>query len=213
MIVDLSYPLKPDMLVWPGGGRPVYEWVSRINSEGWNETHIKMPVHTGTHVDAPLHMCPEGDPLDAIELSRFWGDARLFRMDEIPNDQEITLETLQNSGFISLGGAEIFVMQTGIEPFSETRDYNYKYPVPTIELLGWLAQNGMKTYMTDATSVDRVNDIKMRNHKFLFERGIPIIENLKNLSKLPANANFTICAMPLLLPGREGSPCRAAAIV
>jgi kynurenine formamidase len=53
----------------------------------------------------------------------------------------------------------------------------------------------------------------MSNHKFLFERGIPIIENLKNLRELPVNANFTVCAMPLLLYAREGSPCRAAAMI
>jgi len=212
MIIDLSYPLKPEMLVWPNSDRPVYEWKSRINSEGWNETYIRMSVHTGTHVDAPLHLNQEGKPLEDVQLDNFWGNARLFRMEDVPNDQDITLEMLQNSGFC-LKSAEIFIMQTGIERFVETQDYNYRYPVPSIELLEWLFRCGMKTYMTDATSVDRVNDKEMRNHKFLFERGIPIVENLMNLSQLPVNTNFIISAMPLLLHGREGSPCRAAAMI
>lgn len=212
MIIDLSYPIKPDMLVWPDSRRPVYEWKSRINSEGWNETYIRMSVHTGTHVDAPLHMIREGKSLDVLQLSHFWGLARLYRMSDEPRNQDINLEALRNSGFC-LEYAEIFVMQTGIECYSETQDYNYKYPVPTIELLEWLIQKGMRAYMTDATSVDRANDREMRNHKYLFEHGIPIVENLKNLSKLPVNANFTICAMPLLLHAREGSPCRAAAMI
>ena len=212
MIIDLSYPLKPDMLVWPNSHRPVYEWKSRINSEGWNETYIRMSVHTGTHVDAPLHLIQDGNPLEELQLSHFWGIARLYRMSDKPQNQEITLETVHSSGFC-LEDAGIFVMQTGIECYSETQDYNYKYPIPTIELLEWLTQKGMRTYMTDATSVDRANDLEMRNHKFLFEHGIPIVENLKYLSKLPVNTNFTICAMPLLLHAREGSPCRAAAII
>ena len=212
MIIDLSYPLKPEMLVWPDSDRPVYEWKSRINSEGWNETYIRMSVHTGTHVDAPFHLNQEGKPLEEMQLNNFWGNARLFRMDDIPNNQDIPLEMLQNSNFC-LQDASIFVMQTGIERFSETREYNYKYPIPSFELLDWLLKNGMSSYMTDATSVDRANDREMRNHKFLFEHGIPIIENLKNLSKLPVNTNFIICAMPLLLHGREGSPCRAAAMI
>jgi len=212
MIIDLSYPLKPEMLVWPNSDRPVYEWKSRINSEGWNETYIRMSAHTGTHIDVPFHLNQDGKPIEEIQLSHFWGNARLFRMNDSPNNQDITLEMLKNSGF-SLQGTRIFIMQTGIEHFAETSDYNYKYPIPSIDLLEWLIQNGMNTYMTDATSVDRANDKEMRNHKFLFNNGIPIIENLKNLSKLPANTNFTVCAMPLLLFGREGSPCRAAAII
>jgi kynurenine formamidase len=171
-----------------------------------------MSAHTGTHVDVPLHLNQEGKPLEEVQLRHFWGDARMFKMNDMPNNQDITLEMIQNSGF-SLSSANIFIMQTGIEQFAETQYYNYKYPIPSIELLEWLTQNGMITYMTDATSVDRADDKEMRNHKFLFEHGIPIVENLKNLSKLPANTNFTVCAMPLLLYGREGSPCRAAAII
>ena len=212
MIIDLSYPLKPEMLVWPDSDRPVYEWKSRLNSEGWNETYIRMSAHTGTHVDAPLHLNQDGKPLEDLQLNNFWGNARLFRVNDIPNNQDIALEMLQNSSF-RLEDAKIFIMQTGIERFSETREYNYRYPIPSIELLEWLAQNGMITYMTDASSVDRANDIEMRNHRFLFEHGIPIIENLRNLSKLPENTSFTVCAMPLLLHGREGSPCRAAAMI
>jgi len=212
MIIDLTYPLKPEMLVWPNSDRPVYEWKNRTNSEGWNETYIRMSAHTGTHIDVPLHLNQEGKPLEEMQLHHFWGDARLFRINDMPNNQVIALEMLKNSGF-SLNDARIFIMHTGIEQFAETQDYNYKYPIPSIELLEWLIQRGMITYMTDATSVDRANDTEMRNHKLLFEHGIPIIENLKNLSKLPANTNFTVCAMPLLLFGREGSPCRAAAII
>lgn len=212
MIIDLSYPLKPDMLVWPDGKKPVFEWKSRVDFEGWNETYIRMSVHTGTHVDAPLHLNMEGKPLEELLLDHFWGKARLFRFCDIPDNQEIALEVILNHNF-SLKDAGVFIMHTGIEQFAETRDYNYKFPIPTIELLEWLYQNGMYTYMTDATSVDRVNDKDMMNHKFLFERGIPIIENLRNLSELPANTNFTICAMPLLLQAREGSPCRAAAMI
>jgi kynurenine formamidase len=212
MIIDLSYPLKPEMLVWPNSDRPVYEWKRRINSEGWSETYIRMSTHTGTHVDAPLHLDQEGKPLEEMQLENFWGIARLFRMSDMPNNQDITLEDVQRSGF-SLDGAKIFIMQTGIEHFAENQDYNYKYPIPSIELLDWLVQNGMNSYMTDATSVDRADDIEMKNHKFLFEHGTPIVENLKNLSKLPVNTNFTVCAMPLLLHGREASPCRAAAMI
>lgn len=213
MIVDLSYPLRQSMVVWPGEGRPVFEWKARANAEGCNVSYIRMPAHTGTHVDAPLHFLAEGEPLEALPLENFWGKARMFKFGELPAGQEIPLDAVKNGDF-SLGDASIFVMQTEIERFTETRDYNLKFPVPSAELLEWLITQGMKTYMTNAPSVDRFAESdECPRHKLLFENSIPIVENLKNLIKLPINTDFTICAMPLLMMGREGSPCRAAAII
>lgn len=213
MIIDLTYPVRSEMLVWPGGERPVFEWKCRANSEVCNLTRMSMSAHTGTHVDAPLHFKEDGMPLDELPLSHFFSRARMCRVEEEPNGQEISLDSVLKTGF-SLDGAGIFVLATGIERFAETHDYNFKFPVPSFELLKWLISNGVKTYMTDATSLDRVAETdEAPRHKFLFEHNIPVVENLNNLSKLPHNKDFTISAMPLLLMGREGSPCRAAAMI
>lgn len=210
-IVDLSYLLTDDMIVWPDNQRPIYQWLRRGDSDFCNVTRFDMVVHTGTHVDSPLHFLMEGETVDRLALDCFWGKARLFRFREEPAGQEVSLEAVRASGF-TFGDAKIFVMHTGIDSLAGQRDYNYKYPVPSHDLIDWLLEQGMIAYMTDATAVDTPEENAMSpRHKRIFRKGLPVVENLAHLGEIPENADFEIVAMPLRLAGREGSPCRAAA--
>ncbi len=211
--IDLTYTVDDKMLVWPGNDRPVFQWKKRGNSETVNVTKFSMESHTGTHVDSPLHFLMDGPPLDQLPVDHFFGKARLFRFREAPNKQIITLKMVQDSGF-SMGDADIFVMETGIQALAEQREYNYLFPIPEYDLLEWLIGQNIKCYMTDATCIDfPEEDKESPRHKTLFRSTIPVVENLKNLSELPENKTFIISAMPLKLAGREGSPCRAAAML
>ena len=210
-IVDLTYTLCENMVVWPGNQRPNYRWLKYATSDFNNVTVLDMNAHTGTHVDSPLHFIHGQTPIDEIPLDYFWGKARLFRFKGIPNKQEITLKMVKDSCF-SLGDATIFVLETGIQSLAEQRDYNFLFPIPAMDLLDWLQESGIKAFMTDATAIDYPEDVdESPRHKSWFRRGLPVVENLKNLAELPENKDFIICAMPLKLQGREGSPCRAAA--
>jgi kynurenine formamidase len=209
-LIDLTHTLAENMLVLPGNPRPVFEWIKRDNSDPYNATYIRMGAHTGTHCDAPLHFVPGAATIDKVNLSSFFGTARLYRAQVKPAGQEIGLKEVLDSGF-SMGEAKIFVLETGIGPYAETRAYNEIYPVPGHDLLDWLLEKGLIGFMTDVTNIDRPDEAESFRHKKLLGAGIPIVENLKNLDQLPANKDFVISAMPLKLEGREGSPCRAAA--
>lgn len=209
-ILDLSYPLSPEMVVWPGNRRPVYEWLERLETGAANVTYMSLCVHTGTHVDSPLHFSTEGVTIDRLPLDHFWGQARLFVLPNRYENYEIPKSAVSETDF-EFGDATIFILSTGIEACAEKQDYNLRFPYPSIELLEWLLEQGMRCYMTDATSIDPYGDPISSRHRYLFSQGCPIVENLRNLNYLPINKSFTLCAMPLALSGREGSPCRAAA--
>ena len=210
-IIDLSYPIKSDMLVYPGTERPVFQWVGRVNSEGFNLTRMSMLVHTGTHVDAPAHFIENGAAIDEIPVERLFGKAKLFRYQKEPRGQEITSHDLSAAGF-ELENDMIFVLETGIEKYGETRKYNELFPVPSDELLHYLIGKKIKAYMTDATATDAVGAKTSFKHQILLGAGIPIVENLMNLHRLPENRLFLVSALPIRLSGREGAPCRAVAI-
>jgi len=210
-IVDLSYPVSSDMLIYPGTERPSFQWLGRANSEGYNLTKMTMLVHTGTHVDAPLHFLDDVPCIDEIPLDAFFGVSRLYRYPNPPAGQPITPNEVIDSGLV-LNPGDIFVMATGIEYFSETRQYNYLYPYPSEDLANWLVTQRIKAYMTDATAVDPVGSDGSPIHHILLGAGIPIVENLRNLGELPEKKPFIISALPLKLKGREGAPCRAIAL-
>ena len=211
-VIDLTHTLSQSMLVLPGNPRPVFEWIKRDNSDPYNATYIRMGAHTGTHCDAPLHFIPGGATIDAVPLECFFGKARLYRSKTAPAGQEISLAEVLGSGF-TMGGAAIFVLETGIWRYAERREYNEIYPVPGCDLLDWLLSQGVKGFLTDVTNIDRPDEGESLRHKKLLGAGVPIVENLSNLDKLPEGKDFLISAMPLKLDAREGSPCRAAALV
>lgn len=211
-IIDLSYDLDEKMLVYPGNRRPVYEWLGRGNSEGYNLTYMQMIVHTGTHVDSPLHFISEGETIDTVSLQKLHGRAHLFSFKKRPNSQEILIEDLMKNPD-ELEEESIFVLRTGIEEYAENSSYNYLYPYPSKELIELLIAKRIKSYMTDATSIDPVSSSGSENHHLILGEAIPIVENLRNLSLLEGRGSFTISALPLKLTGREGSPCRAVAII
>ena len=210
-IIDLSYPITSEMLVFPGTERPAFEWLGRVNSEGCNLTKFSMLTHTGTHADAPAHFVDNAAAIDEIPLDRFFGSAKLFRNKGELKGQTISLDEVFSSGF-ELDENMIFVLETGIGKFEETAEYNKVYPIPSEELLDYLINRKMKCYMTDATSLDPAGSENSPNHRRILGAGIPIVENLRNLHLLPENKYFVISALPLMLSGREGSPCRAVAI-
>lgn len=210
-IVDLTYTIKSDMLVYPGMERPVFQWIGKVNSEGYNLTKVSMVVHTGTHVDAPKHFLDNVPCIDEVSLNRLFGKAKLYRYIKELKGQVITVDNILSSGF-QLEEDIIFIMETGIEKFMETKLYNEIFPIPSIELIGWLINKKIKAYMTDATAVDPITTKDSPNHHLLLRAGIPIVENLKNLHLLPENKAFLISALPVKFQGRDGAPCRAVAV-
>ncbi len=210
-IIDLSYPIKEDMLVYPGMERPMFQWLGKVNSEGYNLTKLSMVAHAGTHVDAPMHFFDNVRAIDDIPLEGLFGKAKLFRYDKPLEGQEITLDDLMTSGF-EIEEDIIFILETGIERFEERSEYNALFPVPSEDLLDYLVQKKIKSYMTDATAIDPYGSKTSPKHHLVLGANIPIVENLRNLHLLPENKHFLICALPILLAGREGAPCRAVAV-
>jgi len=211
-IVDLTYPVTSEMLVYPGTERPSFQWIGRVNSEGYNLTRMTMLVHTGTHVDAPLHFIEGGRAIDELPLNCFYGPAKIIKLKEKPESKEINLKSIIMSG-IKLNENDIIIISTGISEYSKGIEYNFQYPYPSEELINWLIEKKIKAYMTDATSIDPVSAKESPRHKQLLGAGIPIVENLCNLNELPNNKEFIVCALPLKLIGREGSLCRAVALL
>ena len=211
-IIDLTYSLSEKMLVYPGNDRPVYEWRGRFNSEGYNLTKMSMLVHTGTHVDSPLHFTSDGESIDRIGLERFYGETQVFRLKSGKEGKAFGPEDIEPS-IDSLDKKSIFLIETGVGKYAETSLYNSSYSWPSPELVSVLVEKEISCYMTDATAVDPVGSPDSTAHKTLFAAGIPIVENLANLEKLPDKKKILISALPLKLEGREGAPCRAVAII
>ena len=73
-IHDISRPVNKDIGVWPGDTAFDFQFVAKI-SEGSsvNVGQIKMSVHTGAHIDSPLHFDDEGLDAASVPLEKYLG--------------------------------------------------------------------------------------------------------------------------------------------
>ncbi|KPA74575.1 hypothetical protein ABB37_09211 [Leptomonas pyrrhocoris] len=74
-VVDLSTPLFDGMAVYAGDPAVRITTVCTREKDGWEVRQLQMGSHSGTHVDAPIHMHEEGASLDELPLDRFCGSA------------------------------------------------------------------------------------------------------------------------------------------
>jgi arylformamidase len=87
-IVDLTQPLVDGMAVYEGDP-PVHITTVRTRAkDGWEVRQLQMGSHTGTHVDAPIHMHDGGATLDDVPLDRFCGPAVVVRVTDAVYPQD-----------------------------------------------------------------------------------------------------------------------------
>jgi arylformamidase len=77
--IDISILLAPETPVWPGD--PPFR-IEREDKGPFVLSTVAMTVHTGTHVDAPLHFLPNGAAIDALPPDALVGEARVIRIED-----------------------------------------------------------------------------------------------------------------------------------
>ena len=91
-MLDLTHCITPEMPVYPGTEPPRLTAACTMEKDGFRETLLEMYSHTGTHMDAPAHMLPNGRTLDDFPAETFAG--RGFVLD-CRGAAEITLPMLR----------------------------------------------------------------------------------------------------------------------
>lgn len=87
-IFDVSVPIRPGMITYPGDPPVHMERVVSIEQGGVaNLTRLDFGVHSGTHVDAPVHFIDGGAGVDALSLEVFLGPCEV--VDATAVDREI----------------------------------------------------------------------------------------------------------------------------
>jgi kynurenine formamidase len=76
----------------------------------------------------------------------------------------------------------------------------------------WLAEKHVKAVGIDTASIDYGQSQRFDTHQVLYDRNIPGLENLTNLSEVPASG-ATVIALPMKIKGGSGAPLRAIAML
>ena len=199
-IYDISRTLCRGIAVWPGDPDFRSRWVMRIREgASSNVSAVDLCVHTGTHVDAPLHLDDSGYDIADAPLARFVGSARVL---SIPAAKSIRASDLS---VLDWTNVERVLFKTCSSLPEQRFDENYVYIEK--DAAGFLVEKGILLVGTDAPSVDEFASRDLLSHRILLQHGIVILESA-HLHHVPAGDYELIC-LPLKLEGLEGSPVRA----
>jgi arylformamidase len=201
-IHDISVPIRADMPIYAGDPGVVLERASSIAEGGHaNVSKLSMGVHTGTHVDAPVHFIEGAPGMEGVPLDALYGPAVVVDATGVVAD---SLGEAELEGLDIPAGAERVLLKTRnselwAQPF--TRDF--------IRLDGsgarFLVARGVRTIGLDYLSIGDHDA-----HRELLGAGVVPVEGL-DLRGIEPGA-YTFVCLPLDLVGSDGAPARAVLI-
>lgn len=203
-IYDISMLIEEDMLVYKDKEvkRPVFEVVSSHETGVAHETDLRMNLHTGTHIDMPLHMIPKGKTLDTFDYTRLITPCKVFDLTYL-KAPVITAADLQD---LPIQKDDFIILKTknSYRTKEEGFDFDFVYlDEEGARLLRDLEVNGVGI---DALGIERAQENHM-THILLLQDDIIIMEGLQ-LAEVP-EGNYELIALPIKIKNVEASPVRA----
>lgn len=210
MIIDLTHTITPETFVYPGTPAPAFSPTRTLTKDAARETVLQMGSHTGTHMDAPRHILPDGSGLDQLPPSQFCGRAAVIDVSHLEPGSIITADFLrQQNGYLRTADYALFY--TGWEKKWDTPAFlEEPFPILDEEASRYLVSCGLKGVGTDAISVDSLDSSEFPAHHILLGGGLVIVENLC-LKKIVGRTDVMFFALPLKYEGADGAPVRAIA--
>lgn len=209
-IVDLSHRLGPQTPPFPGDGPVTIEVLDSIRggpNDGrrhCNSSRLNTSMHCGTHMDAPFHFFNDGKTIDTVPLNVCVGPAALVSHPAWTAHATIEPAHLESQRAI-IKTARRIVMNSGWSRRFGQDGYFTDHPVISGACAQWLVDLDVVLVGVDFPSVDRPPHLA---HDVLLGNGLVIVENLTNLDEIGSPV-FELCALPLAVIGRDGSPVRA----
>jgi kynurenine formamidase len=214
-LIDLSHSIEHGMTTYPGLPAPIIcDYLSREASRShyapgveFQIGKIEMVANTGTYIDAPFHRWPDGKDLAALPLECLAG------LDAVVINAPTPGRAIARAAF---DGAELrgkaVLVRTGWDAHWRTEQYLSGHPFLTADAAEHLVNEGAMLAGIDSLNIDDTEDRSRPVHSTLLAAGIPIVEHMCNLSRLP-DRNFHFHAVPAKVVGFGSWPVRAFAHV
>jgi arylformamidase len=214
--VDLSHPIRAGMITYPGlPGPEISDHLTRTAAEeryGPGVTfqigRISMVANTGTYLDTPFHRYDGAADLAATGVDRVVHlDGVVVR---VAGASGRAVDVPQLAPYDVTGRA--ILVHTGADRLWGTPEYGHDNPFLTGAAATWLVQQGAALVGIDSVNIDDVDDLSRPAHSALLAAGIPIVEHLCQLDRIPPDG-FRFHAAPPAIEGLGTFPVRAYAVV
>lgn len=207
-IWDISVTISPTLPTWPGDPKAIVERVSAIaKGANANVSRMDMGVHTGTHVDAPLHFIDGTSAVEAMNLEVLIGPARVVQVGDEVN--VITREVLEGLDIPTGTSRLLFKTRNSHYWANQVREFQTDFVGIDEGGSKYLVEKGVRLVGVDYLSVAPFKQSRP-THQILLGANMVIIEGL-DLSAVQPGEYQLIC-LPLKIEGSDGAPARAVLI-
>jgi len=200
-LIDLTHILTDNMPAYPGDRETRLVPCKHLDEDGYNNYYLEIGMHSGTHIDTPMHLTRGSRYISDYPLDRFVGEGCAI---DVRGREFITMEKEYHA---RIQEGIIVLFCTGHSRLFGKEEYFTSYPVLEPELADFLIRRGVKMVGLDSPSPDRY---PFPVHKKLLDSDILIAENLTNLERLLSAERFEVMALPLNIEA-DSSIARVAA--
>ncbi len=199
-IIDISRPLTEETAVYKNYAvkRVRIETLATHEENGYHESNLHTNLHTGTHIDAPLHMIAGAEPMSAYDLCHFLGPCLVLDCEAVTD--RIGRADLEGRG---IRAGDIVLLRTRN---SLVDSFEFDFVALSPDGARSLVEQGVRTVGIDAMSIER-DDPTHETHRILLAAGVAIIEDIRLAAVV--EGRYQLSCLPLSLPGCEAAPARA----
>jgi len=196
---DITMPISKNIMVYKNkeDKRPVFESIKGSTQE----TKMTINLHTGTHIDFPIHVFADGKTSSGFSLDSLITNVKVLDLTNIID--EITSKDLEN---FNINQADFILLKT-TNSFKKEFDFNFVFL--SISGAKYLTSKCVKGVGIDALGIER-NQADHITHKELFNNNVIIMEGV-NLSNVPSG-EYKMIAMPMKIENVDALPVSAILI-
>ncbi len=205
--IDVSLPLSPELLTWPGN--PPVEVLAnqRIASgDGANVSELRLGTHSGTHIDPPLHFLDAAAGVDRVPLDVLIGPC--WVTDATGRGGPVGADDLDTLG-VPPGTDRLLLRTDNSERWDRpSASFPESYVSLAADGARWLVERGVRLVGVDFLGIEARGSGDHPTHVTLLSNDVAIVEGL-DLRRVTEGA-YDLIVMPLRLVDGDGGPARAA---
>ncbi|MFF2907282.1 cyclase family protein [Paenibacillus sp. NPDC057934] len=175
MLIELTHLIFDGLPVYPGDTATHLVHSKQFLRDKYNNHQLDINMHSGTHIDGPMHMLDVTKTINEYPLDTFIGNGCML---DVSNETVIDYsEACENK----IQERDIVLLHTGHDVYFGQERYFEGHPVLSMEFARLLVKKRVKIIGMDMPSPDR---FPFEIHKYLLSNDVLILENLTNVGAL-----------------------------
>lgn len=200
---DISIPIRAGMVTFDGDPKVHLERVMAMADGAiCNVSRLDFGVHSGTHVDAPVHFIDGAAGIESVALEALIGPA--FVVDATGIEGPLHRAAIDRLAVPT--GTERLLFRSRNTGLWDQPEFERSFTAVTGDGAQALVERGIRLVGADYLSIAPFGD-PGPTHVVLLGAGMVIVEGLDLRAVEPGW--YDLICLPLLIPGSDGGPARA----